>query len=102
MINRHDITDEYSVKCDLILNTVIFIDATLNIFERNFENVMFNDFIYFAKGFRMRPKVRSTLRNIDVSLRYFYTIQIRFGIISIRLIRTISISNAGSNMFSPQ
>ena len=27
MIDRLDITDEYSVKCDFILNTVIFIDA---------------------------------------------------------------------------
>ena len=31
MINRLDITDEYSGKCDFILNTVIFIDAVLNI-----------------------------------------------------------------------
>ena len=31
MINRLDITDEYSVKCDFILNTVTFIDAALNI-----------------------------------------------------------------------
>ena len=53
MINRIDITDEYSVKCDFILNTVTFIE--------NCENVMFYDFIYLAKGFRMRPKVRSTL-----------------------------------------
>ena len=29
MIDRLDITDEYSVKCDFILNTVIFIDAAL-------------------------------------------------------------------------
>ena len=27
MIDRLDITDEYSVKCVFILNTVIFIDA---------------------------------------------------------------------------
>ena len=31
MINRLDITDEYSVKCDFILNTVTFIGAALNI-----------------------------------------------------------------------
>ena len=31
MINRLDITDEYSVKCDFILNTVTFMDAALNI-----------------------------------------------------------------------
>ena len=28
-LDRLDITDEYSVKCDFILNTVIFIDAAL-------------------------------------------------------------------------
>ena len=31
MIDRLDITDEYSVKCDFILNTVIFMDTALNI-----------------------------------------------------------------------
>ena len=31
MIDRLDITDEYSVKCDFVLNTVIFMDAALNI-----------------------------------------------------------------------
>ena len=31
MIDRLDITDEYSVKWDFILNTVNFIDAALNI-----------------------------------------------------------------------
>ena len=30
-IDRPDISDEFSVKCDFILNTVIFIDAALNI-----------------------------------------------------------------------
>ena len=32
MIDRLDIIDEYSVKCDFILNTVTFIDAALNIY----------------------------------------------------------------------
>ena len=36
MIDRLDITDDYSVKCDFILNTVIFINAALNISLRNF------------------------------------------------------------------
>ena len=36
MIDRLDITDECSVKCDFILNTVIFIDAALNISLRKF------------------------------------------------------------------
>ena len=29
MIDRFDITDEYWVKCDFILNTVMFIDAAV-------------------------------------------------------------------------
>ena len=36
MIDRFDITDEYSMKCDFILNTIIFIDTALNISLRNF------------------------------------------------------------------
>ena len=36
MIDTFDITDEFSVKCNFILNTVIFIDAALNISLRNF------------------------------------------------------------------
>ena len=61
MIDRLDITDEYSVKYDFILTTVIFIGAALIFHLEHFENVMFYDFIYLARGFRMRPKVRSTL-----------------------------------------
>ena len=41
MIDRLDITDEYSVKCDFILNTVIFINTALIFHKENFENVMF-------------------------------------------------------------
>ena len=36
MIDRLDITDEYSVKCDFNLKTVIFMDAALNISLRKF------------------------------------------------------------------
>ena len=36
MIDRLEITDEYLVKCDFILNTVIFIGAALNISLRKF------------------------------------------------------------------
>ena len=36
MIDGLDIIDEYSVKCDFILNIVIFIDAALNISLRKF------------------------------------------------------------------
>ena len=49
MIDRLGITDEYSVKCIFILNTVIFIDAALSISLKN-ENVMIYGFIYFSKG----------------------------------------------------
>ena len=61
MIDRHDIIDEYSMKCDFISNTVIFIDIALIfhfLFLKRDTHVMFYDFIYLAKGFRMRPKVR--------------------------------------------
>ena len=58
MIDRLDIIDEYSVKCDFILNTVTFIDAALNIsllllfffFLKRCKHVMFYDFIYFGQG----------------------------------------------------
>ena len=36
IIDRLDITDEYSVKCVFILKTVIFIGAALNISLRTF------------------------------------------------------------------
>ena len=36
MIVILDITDEYLVKCDFVLNTVIFIHAVLNISLRKF------------------------------------------------------------------
>ena len=36
MIDRLHITGEYSVKCDFIMNTVIFIDAALNFSLRKF------------------------------------------------------------------
>ena len=36
MFDRLDITDEYSANCDFILNTIIFIDAALNISLRKF------------------------------------------------------------------
>ena len=36
MIDRLDITDGFSVKCVFILNTVIFINAALNISLRKF------------------------------------------------------------------
>ena len=31
MIERHDITDKYSMKCDFILKIIIFMEGALNI-----------------------------------------------------------------------
>ena len=62
MIDRLDSADEYSVKCDFILKTVIFIDAALNISLRKFWKCNVLWLSYLAKGFRMRPKVWSTLK----------------------------------------
>ena len=36
VIVRHDITDECSVKCGFILNTIIFMETALNISLRKF------------------------------------------------------------------
>ena len=65
MIDRLDITDEYSVKCDFILNTVMFIDAALIFHYENFENVMFYDFIYLAKGVPNETKGTINLKLTD-------------------------------------
>ena len=70
MIYRFNITDEYSVKCDFILNTAILSTQHQIFHWENFENVMFYDFVYLAKGFRMRPKVRSTLSVTEKSNIY--------------------------------
>ena len=61
IIDRLDVTDEYSVKYEFILKTVIFIDAALNISLRKFwkSNILW--FSYLAEGFQMRPEVWSTL-----------------------------------------
>ena len=50
MIVRLDITDEYLVKCDFILNTVIFIDAALNISLRKFWKCNVLWFYLFRQG----------------------------------------------------
>ena len=50
IIDRFDIIDEYSVKCDFFLNIVIFIGAALNISLRLFENVNVLWLYLFRKG----------------------------------------------------
>ena len=50
MIDRLDITDEYSVNCDFIFNTVIFIDAALNISLRKFWKCNVLSYYLFGQG----------------------------------------------------
>ena len=50
MIDRLDITDEYLVKCDFILNTVIFINAVLNISLRKVWKCNILWFYLFGQG----------------------------------------------------
>ena len=50
MIDRLNITDEYSVKCDFILNTVIFIDAAINLSLRKFWKCNVLWFCLFGQG----------------------------------------------------
>ena len=50
MIDRLNITDEYSVKCDFILNTVIFIDAAINFSFRKFWKCNVLWFYLFGQG----------------------------------------------------
>ena len=50
MIDRLNITDEYSVKCDFILNTVIFIDAAINVSLRKFWKCNILWFCLFGQG----------------------------------------------------
>ena len=74
MIDRLDITDEYSVKCEFILKTVILNNAALNISLRKFWKCNILWFSYLAEWFRMRPKVWSTLSYLNLffcNIKYF-------------------------------
>ena len=62
MIDRLDITDEYSVKCDFILNTVIFMDAALNISLRKFWKCCVLWFYLFGQGVPNETKGISNLK----------------------------------------
>ena len=50
MMDSLDITDEYPVKCVFILNTVIFIDAALNMSLRKFWKYNVLWFYLFSQG----------------------------------------------------
>ena len=62
MIDRLDITDEYSVKCVFILNTIIFIDAALNILSRKFWKCNVLWFYLFGQGVPNETKGMITLK----------------------------------------
>ena len=54
-------TDNFSVKYVFIFEYSYFYRRSIKYSLKKFENEKFYDFIYLAKGFRMRAKVRSTL-----------------------------------------
>ena len=70
MIDRLDITDEYSVNCDLILKTVIFIDAALNILIRKFWKYNVLSFYLFGQGV---PNETKGAINLNTGLTYLNT-----------------------------
>ena len=74
MINRLNITDEYSVKCDFILNTVIFIDAALNFSMRKFwkNNVLW--FCLFGQGV---PNETKGMINLNCLLNRSITLAVK-------------------------
>ena len=65
MINRLDITDEYSVKCDFILNTVTFIDAALNISLRKLWKCNVLWFYLFGQGVPNETKGTINLKYLN-------------------------------------
>ena len=67
MINRLDITDEYSVKCDFILNTVTFIDAALNISLRKLWKCNVLWFYLFGQG--VPNETKGTI-NLKINVSY--------------------------------
>ena len=67
MINRLYITDEYSVKCDFILNTVTFIDAALNISLRKLLKCNVLWFYLFGQGVPNETKGTINLKILPIS-----------------------------------
>ena len=65
MINRLDITDEYSVKCDFILNTVTFIDSALNISLRKLWKCNVLWFYLFGQGVPNETKGTINLKQLS-------------------------------------
>ena len=71
-IDRLNITDEYSVKCDFILNTVIFIDAALNFSLRKFWKCNVLWFFLFGQGVPNETKGTINLKLVsNISKKLF-------------------------------
>ena len=68
MINRLDITDEYSVKCDFILNTITFIDTALNISLRKLWKCNVLWFYLFGQGVPNETKGTINLKGLFSSV----------------------------------
>ena len=72
MIDRLDIPGGYSVKCDFILNTVIFIDAALNISLRKVWKCNVLWFYLFGQGV---PNETKGMINIKPCIRIIRTLE---------------------------
>ena len=70
MIDRLDITDEYSGNCDFILNTVIFIDAVLNISLRKICKCNVLSFYLFGQGVPNETKGTINLKTDKFELHH--------------------------------
>ena len=78
MIDRLDITDEYSVNCDFILNTVIFIDAALNISLRKIRKCNVLSFYLFGQGDPNETKGTINLKGAGLQgFEDYYPINVR-------------------------
>ena len=73
MINRLDITDEYSVKCDFILNTVTFIGAALTISLRKLWKCNVLWFYLFGQGVPNETEGRINLKNEWASMETLFS-----------------------------
>ena len=76
MIDRLDITDEYSVNCDFLLNTVIFIDAALNISLR--KNWKCNVLSFYLFGQGVPNETKGTINLKSQILRFVFEIMMIF------------------------
>ena len=74
MINRLNITDEYSVTCDFILNTVIFIEAALNFSLRKFWKCNVLWFCLFGQGVPNETKGTINLKSIQKLAALYYEV----------------------------